>query len=150
MAKAVYSYLQRILDTPGGFDSYVQIHLRALAGMLAPKLRLPTELARIVVEFWHEHLGFYEVPYDLMVRADRDAALPAALADAQRILDQGLLLRSLRPDVRRAREAESQQVRDARAEAAAHQRRGNFAEAYQARLRSMPRLGAMLVSPEGF
>ena len=150
VAKAVYSYLQRILDTPGGFNSYEQIHLRALAGMLAPKLGLPTELASIVVSFWHEHLGFYEVPCDLMVRADRDAALPAALADAQRILDQGLLLRSLRPDVRRAREAESQQVRDARAEAAAHQRRGNFAEAYQARLRSMPRLGAMLVSPEGF
>ena len=118
--------------------------------MLAPKLGLPTELASIVVSFWHEHLGFYEVPCDLMVRADRDAALPAALADAQRILDQGLLLRSLRPDVRRAREAESQQVRDARAEAAAHQRRGNFAEAYQARLRSMPRLGEMLVSPEGY
>ena len=150
VAKAVYSYLQRILDTPGGFTSYEQIHLRALAKMLAPKLGLPTELASIVVSFWHEHLGFYEVPCDLMVRADRDAALPAALADAQRILDQGLLLRSLRPDVRRAREAESQQVRDARAEAAAHQRRGNFAEAYQARLRSMPRLGAMLVSPEGF
>ena len=150
VAKAVYSYLQRILDTPGGFTSYEQIHLRALARMLAPKLGLPTELASIVVSFWHEHLGFYEVPCDLMVRADRDAALPAALADAQRILDQGLLLRSLRPDVRRAREAESQQVRDARAEAAAHQRRGNFAEAYQARLRSMPRLGAMLVSPEGF
>ena len=150
VAKAVYSYLQRILDTPGGFNSYEQIHLRALARMLAPKLGLPTELASIVVSFWHEHLGFYEVPCDLMVRADRDAALPAALADAQRILDQGLLLRSLRPDVRRAREAESQQVRDARAEAAAHQRRGNFAEAYQARLRSMPRLGAMLVSPEGF
>ena len=150
VAKAVYSYLQRILDTPGGFTSYEQIHLRALAKMLAPKLGLPTELASIVVSFWHEHLGFYEVPCDLMVRADRDAALPAALADAQRILDQGLLLRSLRPDVRRAREAESQQVRDARAEAAAHQRRGNFAEAYQARLRSMPRLGAMLVSPEGY
>ena len=150
VAKAVYSYLQRILDTPGGFKSYEQIHLRALTRMLAPKLGLPTELASIVVSFWHEHLGFYEVPCDLMVRADRDAALPAALADAQRILDQGLLLRSLRPDVRRAREAESQQVRDARAEAAAHQRRGNFAEAYQARLRSMPRLGAMLVSPEGF
>ena len=150
VAKAVCSYLQRILDTPGGFTSYEQIHLRALARMLAPKLGLPTELASIVVSFWHEHLGFYEVPCDLMVRADRDAALPAALADAQRILDQGLLLRSLRPDVRRAREAESQQVRDARAEAAAHQRRGNFAEAYQARLRSMPRLGAMLVSPEGF
>ena len=47
-------------------------------------------------------------------------------------------------------EAESQRLRDARAEAAAHQRRGNFAEAYQARLRSMPRLGAMLVSPEGY
>ena len=150
VAKAVYSYLQRILDTPGGFTSYEQIHLRALTRMLAPKLGLPTELASIVVSFWHEHLGFYEVPCDLMVRADRDAALPAALADAQRILDQGLLLRSLRPDVRRAREAESQQVRDARAEAAAHQRRGNFAEAYQARLRSMPRLGAMLVSPEGY
>ena len=150
VAKAVYSYLQRILDTPGGFKSYEQIHLRALTRMLAPKLGLPTELASIVVSFWHEHLGFYEVPCDLMVRADRDAALPAALADAQRILDQGLLLRSLRPDVRRAREAESQQVRDARAEAAAHQRRGNFAEAYQARLRSMPRLGAMLVSPEGY
>ena len=150
VAKAVYSYLQRIIDTPGGFKSYEQIHLRALTRMLAPKLGLPTELASIVVSFWHEHLGFYEVPCDLMVRADRDAALPAALADAQRILDQGLLLRSLRPDVRRAREAESQQVRDARAEAAAHQRRGNFAEAYQARLRSMPRLGAMLVSPEGF
>ena len=138
VAKAVYSYLQRILDTPGGFKSYEQIHLRALTRMLAPKLGLPTELASIVVSFWHEHLGFYEVPCDLMVRADRDAALPAALADAQRILDQGLLLRSLRPDVRRAREAESQQVRDARAEAAAHQRRGNFAEAHQARLRVIP------------
>ena len=85
VAKAVYSYLQRILDTPGGFTSYEQIHLRALARMLAPKLGLPTELASIVVSFWHEHLGFYEVPCDLMVRADRDAALPAALADAQRL-----------------------------------------------------------------
>ena len=138
VAKAVYSYLQRILDTPGGFTSYEQIHLRALTRMLAPKLGLPTELASIVVSFWHEHLGFYEVPCDLMVRADRDAALPAALADAQRILDQGLLLRSLRPDVRRAREAESQQVRDARAEAAAHQRRGDFVEAQRAMHRAIP------------
>ena len=152
VAKAVYSYLQRILDTPGGFKSYEQIHLRALTRMLAPKLGLPTELASIVVSFWHEHLGFYEVPCDLMVRADRDAALPAALADAQRILDQELLCRSIPPDVRRAREAESQRVRDARAEAAAHQRRGNFAEAFQARseARVIPPLGAMLASPGGF
>ena len=138
VAKAVYSYLQRILDTPGGFDSYVQIHLRALAGMLAPKLGLPTELARIVVEFWHEHLGFYEVPYDLMVRADRDAALPAALADAQRILAHERFLRSIPPDRRRAMEAESQRLRDARAEAAAHQRRGDFVEAQRAMHRAIP------------
>ena len=150
VAKAVYSYLQRILDTPGGFDSYVQIHLRALAGMLAPKLGLPTELARIVVEFWHEHLGFYEVPYDLMVRADRDAALPALLADARRVLAHKRHLLSIPPDRRRAMEAESQRLRDARAEAAAHQRNRNFAEAKQAWFRSIPPLGAMLVSPEGY
>ena len=140
MAKAVYSYLQRILDTPGGFTSYEQIHLRALARMLAPKLGLPTELASIVVSFWHEHLGFYEVPCDLMVRADRDAALPAALADAQRILAHERILSSIPPDARRARlrEAESQRALDARAEAAAHQRRGNFVEAEQARLRVIP------------
>ena len=115
VAKAVYSYLQRILDTPGGFTSYEQIHLRALTRMLAPKLRLPTELARIVVAFWHSHLGFYEVPYDLMVRADRNAALPAALADARRVLAHERYLRSIPPDRRRAMEAESQRLRDARA-----------------------------------
>ena len=138
VAKAVCSYLQRILDTPGGFNSYEQIHLRALARMLAAKLGLPTELARIVVEFWHEHLGFYEVPYDLMVRADRDAALPAALADAQRILAHERFLRSIPPDRRRAMEAESQRLRDARAEAAAYQRRGDFVEAQRAIHRAIP------------
>ena len=138
VAKAVYSYLQRILDTPGGFNSYEKIHLRALARMLAPKLGLPTELARIIVEFWHEHLGFYEVPYDLMVRADRDAALPAALADARRVLAHERFLRSIPPDRRRAMEAESQRLRDARAEAAAHQRRGDFVEAQRAMHRAIP------------
>ena len=138
VAKAVYSYLQRILDTPGGFNSYEQIHLRALTGMFAPKLRLPTELARIVVEFWHEHLGFYEVPYDLMVRADRDAALPALLADARRVLAHKRHLLSIPPDRRRAMEAESQRLRDARAEAAAHQRRGDFVEAQRAMHRAIP------------
>jgi len=50
-------YLGRILSA-GGFKNYERAHLAALAKTLSPKLALPPELVRTVVEFYL-HAGFY-------------------------------------------------------------------------------------------
>ena len=58
-----HPYLGRILSA-GGFKNYERAHLAALTKTLSPKLALPPELVRTVVEFYL-HAGFYpftEVP----------------------------------------------------------------------------------------
>ena len=50
-------YMSRILSA-GGFKKYERAHLAALAKTLSPKLALPPELVRTVVEFYL-HAGFY-------------------------------------------------------------------------------------------
>ena len=50
-------YLSRIMDA-GSFKAYERDHLTALTKTLAPKLALPPELVRTVVEFYL-HAGFY-------------------------------------------------------------------------------------------
>ena len=50
-------YLNRI-KAAGGFKNYERAHLVALTQTLSPKLALPPELVRTVVEFYL-HAGFY-------------------------------------------------------------------------------------------
>ena len=52
-----HPYLSRIISA-GGFKAYERAHLAALAKTLSPKLALPPELVRTVVEFYL-HAGFY-------------------------------------------------------------------------------------------
>ena len=50
-------YLDRVLAA-GDFRRYEQRHINALAATFGPKLRLPPEIARVVVAFY-AHCGFY-------------------------------------------------------------------------------------------
>ena len=49
-------YMSRILSA-GGFKKYERAHLEALTRTLSPKLALPSELVRTIVEFYL-HAGF--------------------------------------------------------------------------------------------
>ncbi len=64
-------YLSRV-RAAGGFPNYERAHLAALTKTLAPKLALPPELVRTVVEFYL-HAGFY--PF---TAAKAPATAPAA------------------------------------------------------------------------
>ena len=64
-------YLNRI-KAAGGFKNYERAHLVALTQTLSPKLALPPELVRAVVEFYL-HAGFY--PF---TAAKAPATAPAA------------------------------------------------------------------------
>ena len=52
-------YLQKIHDTPGGFQAYEKQHLQAVTAMFEPKFpQLPKEVVRYLMTFCF-HLGFY-------------------------------------------------------------------------------------------
>ena len=50
-------YLDKVHDA-GGWKRYEQAHRKQLVSLFAPKLRLPTDVIPLVVNFW-AHVGMY-------------------------------------------------------------------------------------------
>ena len=64
-------YLQKIHDTPGGFQAYEKQHLQAVTAMFEPKFpQLPKEVVRYLMTFCF-HLGFYV--FALAAEVDSDS-----------------------------------------------------------------------------